>query len=350
MSKSAKINAAIITVLIVIVAVSIIWIKHRHPVHKDNTPPVLVKLGKPYEKLMPNTITSTGNLEAIQTTNLSSKISGYVTKINYQEGTTVKKGQLLIQLDNRKEQAAVRSAKAQNNISDLKYHQSEKMYHRRLEAYDDYVAAKTNHEKDEAALQTVQTDLADKSIRAPFSGTTGAKAISIGDFVQPGSTLVTLTNLNKLRVTYSLPATVTNSLHIGQTITLNTPSVSDNSYKATVSYVSPSVDPSSQTITVHADIDNSQRQLKPGLFVNVQQTLGDPIQVTVIPTNALFASLRGYYVLGVKKGKAYKIPVRVGRKLQNSVVITQGLALGHLFITEGQSKIEPGSRVNIVKG
>lgn len=349
MTKTTKLNVGIIIALVLIISMVTYWVKHHHLKTQVVTPPVLVQLGSAQAIQLPNSISSSGNLEAIQHSNISSKVAGYVTKINYHEGTIAHTGDLLVQLDNSKERAAVDSAKAQDDISALKYRQSIKMYHRRLEAYDDYYGAKVNHEKDNAALETAQTALADKQIRAPFTGQVGEKSISIGDYIQPGSTLLTITNLKKLRVTYTVPAQYLNKLKIGQPITLTTETLGANVFKGHVSYISPTIDSSSQTITVHADIDNSQGLLKPGLYVALTQQLGAPQKTTVIPADALFASLKGYYVFGVKDGKAYKIPVKVGQKLRDSVQVTSGLALGDQFISEGQGKIQAGAAVTVYK-
>ena len=349
MTKAAKINLGIIITLAVIASIAIYWAKHQQAITKPTTPPILVQLGSPQEVLIPNSISSTGNLEAIQKSNISAKVAGYVTKINYREGTNVHKGEVLVQLDNRKERAAVDSAKAQDDISALKYRQSAKMYHRRLEAYDDYYGAKVNHEKDNAALETAQTALTDKEIRAPFTGQVGAKSISIGDYIQPGSTLLSITNLKKLRVTYTVAARYLNALKLGQSVSLTTAALGSKKFTGKVSYISPTIDTSSQTITVHADIDNPQGLLKPGLYTALTQQLGNPEQTTVIPADALFASLKGYYVFGVKQGKAYKIPIKVGRKLRRNVQVLSGLALSDQFISEGQGKVQAGTAVTVYK-
>ncbi len=347
MSKGAKINGILILFLALLVGASSYWVKHRHTTTHTPASATLVQLSKPHEVLLPHLISTTGNLEAIEQTNISSKIAGYVTKINYQEGHALNKGSLLIQLDDRKELAAVDSAKAQQHISSLKYEQLKKMYRARLVAYDEYIQAKTNNEKDDAALETTETDLADKSIHAPFSGTAGAKQISVGDFIQPGTPFLTLTNLNKLRVTYSVPTTDLNAIQLGQPVTITSPTLTNEQFNAVVAYIAPTIDTQSQTITVHAIVDNAQKKLKPGLFVTISQTLSSPNQATVIPSSALFASLNGYYVLGVKNNKAYKIPVTVGRKLQNDVIITSGLTLNDQFINQGQQKVQPGQAVKV---
>lgn len=349
MTKAAKINLGIIVTLALIASMAIYWMKHHHIANTTATPPVLVELGSPQEILIPNKISSSGNLEAIQKSNISAKVAGYVTKINYQEGTTVHKGDLLVQLDNRKEQAAVDSAKAQDDISALKYRQLTKMYHRRLEAYDDYYSAKVTHEKDDAALETAETTLADKQIHAPFSGEIGAKSISIGDYIQPGSPLLTITNLHQLRVTYTVAARYLDKLKLGQAVTLTAAGLGSHQFTGKVSYISPTIDTSSQTITIHADINNPNGLLRPGLYVELTQQLGDPVQATVIPADALFASLKGYYVFGVKQGKAYKIPVKVGQKLRDHVQVISGLTLNNQFISEGQGKVQAGSAVTVYK-
>lgn len=349
MSKAAKINLIIVLTLTALVVAGIAVMKHHHPVMTTVEPPVLVELGHPQEILIPNAISSTGNLEAIEQTNISAKTAGYVTQINYHEGTDVDKGAILVQLDNRKEQAAVDSAKAQADMSQLKYQQLSKMYHRRLESYDNYYSSKITHEEDQAALETAETSLTDKQIRAPFAGKVGAKQISIGDYIQPGNTLLTLTDLNKLRVTYAVPSSYLDAIKVGQTVVIDTPAMPSKHFRGQVSYIAPNIDTSSQTVTVHADINNDQGLLRPGLYVTINQLLGNPMQATAIPATALFASLKGYYVLAVKDGKAYKLPVKVGRKFNGQVQVLSGLTLNSPFIIQGQGKVQPGSAVTIYK-
>ncbi len=349
MSKAFRTNALIITILLVLVVVGVSWSKHRSSPTSTPTTATQVVLTTPRTIMLSHRISSSGNLEAIQTANLSAKISGYVTHIYYTEGTAVKAGAVLIQLDDSKEQAAVDSARAQDASSALKYRQFSKIYRQHFASYDDYFDAKINHEKDHAALETAQTDLLEKRIRAPFTGITGAKLLSVGDLIQPGTTLLTLTDLTHLRVTYSVPAGDMDLLKLNQPVTISTFALHNALFHGVISYISPTVDASSQTVTVHADIDNAQQLLKPGLFVNIHQSLTKPVATLVIPADALFASINGYYVLGVKKGKAYSIPVTIGAKLNQGVVITHGLTATDHFIAQGQTKVQVGDFVTELK-
>ncbi|PHQ80710.1 MAG: hypothetical protein COB66_04135 [Coxiella sp. (in: Bacteria)] len=349
MTKATKYNLFIIIVLAAIIAASVLFAKIHHAPAKHNTPAVVVTLGTATYTTLPNAVSAIGNLSAIQSTHVSSKAAGYIKALYYTEGEHVQKNQLLIQLDNEKEQAAVDSAKAQAAMSQLKYSQLQKMYRRRLVSYDDYYTAKVNDKKDKAALETAKTALIEKSIRAPFSGVIGAKTISIGDYVAPGTALATLTNITKLRALYAVPATYLSKIKRNQIVVITPNSQLNQHYKGTVSYISPSIDTQSQTIAVHADVSNPRDALKPGLFVTIRQQLGKPINVLVVPADSIFASLKGNYVMAVKDNKAYKLPVTIGQKLANSIVIQHGLLAGQSFIVQGQSKVQAGSTVTILR-
>lgn len=346
MTKSTKINTTIILVLAAILAVSFWLFQYRQHPKTIISEPVLVEVGTPVQSKIPNKITANGSLQAMSVA-LNAKVSGYITKFNYDEGKQVKKGKLLLQLDNRKEKAAFDAARAELNMSQLKYKQLSKMYHNHFASYDDYYTAKINAEKDASAFETAKANLNDKSIYAPFDGTVGSQDHSIGDYITPGTKLLSVTDVTAMRVAYSVSARHLAQIRLNQPVTIHSEDLPEHTFHGHVSFIAPDINSDTQTVDLHADVNNHAKILKPGLSVVITQELSEPRSTLVVPANTVFATINGYYVLGVKAGKAVKLPVNVGRKFNSQVEILKGLSADSLFITQGQTKIQPGQAVKV---
>ncbi len=312
------------------------YIKKAKPPKKSEA--TLVRLSRPSSKFIPNQLIIDGKIVAEESTNISSKVSGYITEIHYTEGAAVSKGTTLIQLDNRKEQNDVIFAKANANINHFKYEQNAKLYKNHIVAYIDLYNAKVNQEQSDANLMIAQTNLAQSTITAPFSGTLGAKIISVGDYITPGKTLATLTNLDQLKIIYFVPARYINQLRLGQSVNIQ-------NHTATVSYLAPSVDADSQMLEVHAKIDNHDHVLKPGEFVQVVQQLGPPKPALMIPKSSVLMTLNGNSVFVIKNHQAQKQPVQLGRQLDQWVEVLHGLGPNDDFVVQGQTELLPNMPV-----
>lgn len=346
MTKTTKLNIAIILLLAAIMGASYWLIQYRNQPKAIIEEPVLVELNTPTSSKIPNHIEATGSLQAMSVA-LNAKVPGYITQFNYIEGMHVDRGKLLLQLDDRKEKATFDAARAELNMSQLKYKQLSNMYHKHFASYDDYYTAKITAEKDASALETAKANLDDKRIYAPFAGTVGSQNHSIGDYISPGTTLLTVTNVKAMRVAYSVPAHHLSQIKINQPVNIYSEDLPDQVFHGHVSFIAPDVNSDTQTIELHADVHNDAAQLKPGMSVTVTQELSEPHNALVVPSSSLFATINGYYVLGVKQDKAVKLPVTIGRKFNSQVEILSGLNADSLFITAGQTKIQPGQAVTV---
>lgn len=320
--------------------------------HHANKPVVVSKpvsvLLTPVKRVrIPDVANATGIMNATQKTTISSKIGGYIKGIDYKEGQLVHAGSILVQLDNHQEIESVLSAKANLDLSAMQLKRDKSLLTKNYIAQSVVDQAQATYEQNQSAYETALINLQLKTIRAPFTGTIGAKTISIGDFIAAGSNIATLINKRDLRVSYTLASRYQNQIKLGQRVVITTNT--GKTVTAKVSFIAPSIDAATQTITVHADYTNKHHQIKPGQFVTIQQTLGKPRVIMAIPAASLSETLTQSYVFAVKKGKAYKIPVSVGQKFKNFVEIIKGLKPGQLIVSAGQDKLKQGIPVTIVK-
>src|SRR3990167_533647 len=336
----------IISIVIILIITSIIFF-----VHKTKKPSVLTKIpsapvqvSKPIQKSIPKTISTTGNLIADKSTIITPRASGYIKSIHFHEGETVKSGQILFQLDSQTQKNVLLSAKAAENLSQLQFNRDKKFLKKGFITQDTYYAAQVTLKQNQAALETAQINLDQRTITAPFNGSIVAISVSVGDYVNPGNTLTTLVDNLHLRAEYALPVKELNQLHLNQIVFI-TDSTKKNKISAMVSYISPSVDQASQTISVHARVNNKLQLFKPDEYVTVTQMLGIQKNALLVPEQSVLASINGYAVFTVKNNKAIRTPVKIGNRLNGNVIILSGLKLTDDVIVTGENEVKNGQAV-----
>lgn len=345
MKKKKIIIISIAIILIIALAIyHHIKIKDKLAVAKIN--PVLVKIQKPILQSIPVTASATGSLIARKSTIITPRASGYIRAILFHEGETVKERQILFKLDYQTQKNALTAAKAAYLLSKVEFDRDAKFLKKGFITQDLFYSAKATMKQNQAALQTAETNLKDRTITAPFDGALGSLSVSLGDFVNPGNTLTTLVDNKNLRVEYALPVKYLNQLQLNQTVIV-TDSAKKNKISAKVSYIAPEIDQSTQTISVHAHVNNSKKLFKPGEYVTVQQNIGSAKKALLVPEQSVLASINGYHVFIVKKNKAIKTSVKIGERIKNKIVITAGLKPIDEVIVAGENEVKNGVGVSV---
>lgn len=350
MQRKVKIILIVSAILIFLIALLV----HHHAKKVDmldqqqaaNNKPILVRVQKPIQQSLAITAKATGTLIADKSTIITPRASGYIRAIRFHEGDQVKTNQVLFELDSQTQKNALTAAQAAYALSKVVYDRDARFLKRGFITQDMYYSAKATLKQNEAALQTAQTNLKDRTITAPFSGTVGSLSVSLGDYVNPGNTLTTLTDNKQLRVKYALPAKQLNAIQLNQSVSVVDPA-NRNHIIATVSYISPTVDANTQTIAVHANINNKKGLFKPGEYVTVSQKLGSEKNALLVPQQSVLASINGYHVFVVKNNKIKQVPVKIGDQENGNVVIQSGLAPTDQVVIAGENEVKPNQTVSI---
>ena len=337
----------IIIIAVIIAALSALILFLHHGKNDSVTmTSIPVRVQNPIQQSLPHTETTTGYLIAKQNTNITPLASGYIRSINFHEGQLVQKGDVLFQLDDDTQKNALASAEASAKLSDLQYERDKKLLARGFITQEMVYTAKVTNQQNQAALQTAQTNFAERTITAPFTGTAGAITTSIGDYVSPGTALTALVDNQTLRAQYTLPAKNLNELQINQPVVVQT-STGTVKINATVSYISPAIDQSSQTIAVHAKIDNNKNLFKPGEYVTITQSLGNNKNTLLLPEQSVLASIDGYSVFTVQNNHAIRTAVKIGDRIDGKVIIKSGLSAKDSVIVAGQNEVKDNQAVSI---
>jgi multidrug efflux system membrane fusion protein len=215
---------------------------------------------------------------------------------------------------------------------------------------------------DEARAQILKTEavIAQKLIRAPFSGRLGIRQIDLGQYLDHGAPIVSLTDLSMLYVNFTLPSDMRPQIAIGQRVNVTSDAYPGRVFAAKITTIEPQLSPDTRTIQVQATLPNPDEVLLPGMFVDAALVLPPRPDTLVLPETAVEYTLYGDSVYVIREtgkdatGKpilvAVRTPVKTGARWDGKVAILSGLKAGERVVAAGQIKVQPGARVAVTGG
>jgi membrane fusion protein (multidrug efflux system) len=285
-----------------------------------------------------------GNARANESVDISTKISNIVTAVTFRDGERVKRGQVLVQLDNSQARADVAAAEAAVT-------ESESMYNRSRELLNTQALSKSSFDQLEATLKANRARLAaaaarleDTVIRAPFSGRVGLRRVSVGTLISPGDVITTLDDTSVIKLDFSVPENFLAGLREGLSIRASAPAYPGRSFAGTVASIDSRVDVTTRSVTVRALLANEDGALKPGMFLNVSLA-NDEREALIIPEEALSPEAERQFVFVVVDGIVSRREVRIGGRRPGSVEIIAGLSAGERVVVEGTQRVREGASV-----
>jgi membrane fusion protein (multidrug efflux system) len=329
-------------------------------------PPISVTVASAQSAEWNRRIKAVGTLVASQGVDLSIEVAGIVKSIHFDSGQEVKKGTLLLELNNQSELATLGQAQAKFDSDNSQYQRLLKLKDQSFVTRNDIDTQTALVDISKAQISVAQVALSKKNINAPFSGKLGIRLIDIGEYITPGTALVTLQSVDKLLLDFTLPESNFNDLAVGQNISFKVRSFADKSFTAVVKAWSPVLDEKTRNITIQAEVNNKNRKLAPGMFTEMELNSAQKIAVITLPETAIFYNIYGeaVYVLeeqpqNIDKSTGestddspdYRLAarqVRVAYRSNGQVGIISGIEAGDLAVTSGQLKLYPSLRVAIV--
>jgi membrane fusion protein, multidrug efflux system len=298
-----------------------------------------------YEKLN-EMVYTTGSILANEEVELRSEISGKITQILFKEGSYVKKGDLLVKINDSELQAQLRKAESKVKLVEDREERQRQLAQGQMISQEDYESTLNDLEASKAEYDLIQAQIDKTEIRAPFSGIIGLRGVSEGSFVTTTTKIATLQNLANLKVDFAIPQKYAEHVSVGEEVTFKLSS-SDFQYKARIYAIEPTIDPSTRTLKLRAICSDSYKSLFPGAFVNVKLKLKETDNAILIPTVAIVPELKGQSVYLYKDGTVISLNVDLGIREENAVQVISGLAEGDTVITSGILQIRPGAKVQI---
>ena len=331
-------------------------------------PVIPVMAAKVVQKPMPIELHAIGTGEAHATVSVESQVAGIVKSVDYQQGQYVKKGDLLVSLDDRPFQATLQLAqanltkdKAQAELAKVQAERYEKLYQSGIvpkEQYDQFVAtadaAEASVEADQAQVETAKLQVSYCSIYAPISGRVGSQLIYPGAVVKSNDVpvLVVINEISPIYVDFSVPQQYLDEIKgymaKGRLGVQAIPSDNSAPEMGSLTFVDNAVDPTTGTIKLKGSFANGDLRLWPGEFVNVVLRLAEQERAVVVPSQAVQTGQQGDYVFVIKPDMTVDSRVvTVGRTINGESVITEGVRPGETVVTDGQVRVVTGSKVVI---
>jgi multidrug efflux system membrane fusion protein len=319
-------------------------------------------------KPMPVQLTTIGRVQTIANVTVRSRIDGVIASVEVQDGQEVKTGDVLLTFDDRQAQALVHQAEGalardraqlDNARRDLARLEplAEKSFasKQQLDQARATVAADlATVQADQAQLENYQVQLTYTVVRAPIDGRIGTISFKVGNSIKANDTtaLLTLNQIRPIYVAFAVPqgslGELQDAMGAGPLVATAAIPGSDEVQQGRVAYIENAVDAATNTIGAKATFANERSRLWPGQFVNVAVTLRIEPQALVVPAEAVQTGQQGTYVFVIKPdGTAEMRPVDVRRTIEGEAAIAKGLAAGERVVTEGQLRLEPGTKVEV---
>lgn len=302
---------------------------------------------------LPINIQSIGSLTAVNQVLLSAEASGRVSSINFNSGETVQAGQLLVQLFDGPEQAALTSAKASRDLARSQLNRSQKLSKTGVEPLDALQMRSSTFEQTDGEVSRIEAQLRQKQVIAPFNGQLGIRQVNLGQYLNPGEAVVTLTSLDTLYVEFTVPQQSLAAIHEGATVELTSDAYPERTFIAKVNAVEPQIDEDTRNITVQASLDNKDGALRPGMYVATSLSLSEQQHAIIVPSTAIQTSAQGYSAVVIRGdnteqgGTAEIVGVQISKRIGNDIVVSSGLNEGDVIVTTGQNRVQPGAQVTV---
>jgi membrane fusion protein, multidrug efflux system len=287
---------------------------------------------------------SSGRVGAFNQVEIKPEIGGKITGLYVQEGSEVKKGTLLVKLNDADFQAQLAKNKISQKQAEQKLDRLKKLLQVNGVSQEEYEIQENELEMLKADQAFIMAQIQKTNVTAPFDGVIGLKQISEGEMVNSNQILFNLIQLNSVFVEFSVPEKYTSYIKKGSEVSFETDKKTSDTYTATVYATEPKIDEASQSLKIRAQYKGN-KEILPGSFVKVYSRLNDGNSHIMLPTNCIVPVLKGQKIYVIKEGKAIGVNVLTGLRSDNTIQILEGIQEGDSVITSGLMALKDGAMV-----
>ena len=309
-------------------------------------PPPLVQAAPATRHLFVDVIEAVGTAHANEQVIISSNVTERIERVLFDDGMAVTRGQLLAVLSQGQETAQLNGALAAEQQAAAQYERINTLFERGFATRAQLDLQMAAAERARADAAQARAAIGDRMIRAPFSGRTGLRAISAGAVVQAGTPLVTISDLSRIKLDFTVPETRLAALAAGQEIEASAAAFPGETFRGRIATIDPVIDPSSRAVMVRAILPNPGTRLKPGMLLSVRIRRGDRL-ADAVPELAAIGNgeQRSVFLLG-PGNVARSVTVTTGMR-DGGLIEVNGLPRGARVITEGILKVTEGMEVRL---
>ncbi len=309
-------------------------------------PPVPVNGIVVTPKSFSNSLSVTGSIEANEQIEIRSEVSGIIKGIYFKEGSSVRRGQALLKINDIELQAQLSQALTREKLASETELRANMLLKKEAISKEEYDIALADKRSLQAATQLIRAQISRTVVVAPFSGRIGLKTVSVGGYLTPSSVVASLISIDPVKIIFSVPEKYAQQIRNGSQISFTAPGASSKN-TATVYAIDPGINVTSRTLQIAARASNPSGSLLPGSFTKVDLPLAEITNAILIPSEAVVPVERGKKVFVSKNGKAIEVLIETSTRTEKEVLVTSGLSIGDTLLTTGIMALKPDSPVKV---
>jgi membrane fusion protein (multidrug efflux system) len=324
-------------------------------------PPVTISAAPVRHGSWPREVEAVGTFAAVNGAELATEAGGVVETIAFQNGETIKAGQVLVRLDTDVDVAQLKALKAAARLAETGLKRVRRLYQLNSISKAELDARESRARQARANVVAQHERIAQKIIKAPFDGVLGIRAVNRGQYVNAGTAIVSLQQLDPIFLNFMLPEQHLADVSDGLPVLARVDAFPGRTFRGTVTAIEPQVNPTTRNFMVQASVDNAGHRLHPGMFANVELHYGKALEVLTVPQTAISFNPYGNSVYVIRENqnaqtvKDAPVPtqiaeddsaltatqrfVRTGARRGDLIAIVEGLKPGERVATSGLLKL-----------
>src|SRR6266581_857432 len=302
-------------------------------------------------------LSAVGSVSAAQGAVVATELGGTISEIRFENGAEAKKGDVLIRLDASQEEALLRSAEAEAELARTDLERARDLVSKKVISKAEIDAAESKFNRLNAIVDQMHSNIAKKTIVAPFDGELGIRQVNVGQMINAGQQVIALTSLDRVYVDFALPEQNVSKLTKDLEVSVRADALPGREFKGKLTAINSMVDPITRNVPLQATLENPDHALRPGMFAKVDVMLPETKKTIVIPGSAVSYAPYGDSVFVIEKQKDPKSGqeslvlrqqfVRIGEVRGDVVAVKQGLKPGQEVVGTGVFKLRNGMAVTI---
>ncbi|MBI3482772.1 MAG: efflux RND transporter periplasmic adaptor subunit [Bacteroidetes bacterium] len=289
-----------------------------------------------------------GSLLPVEETQIRPEVTGRIVQLNFQEGSVVQKGSLLVKLFDQDLQAQLKKLQVQLDISKRTVERQKDLLAINGISQQDFDLSALAVDNLNADIESTKISISKTEIRAPYNGKLGLRNVSLGAYVSPSDILTSIRQVNQLKLEFSVPEKYAKEIGIGYVVKFRVDG-GEKDHAAKVVATEGNVDQVTRTLKIKSIVSENHRELVPGIFAKVDLQLGNVASAMMVPTQAVIPLARSKQVILLRKDSAQFLTVETGIRDSTYVQILKGLKRGDTIVTTGLMAIRPKAKIKITK-
>lgn len=296
-----------------------------------------------------NTLVITGSVLANESLELKSEASGKITRINFKEGSRVRAGDLLVQINDEEIRAQIEKQRYMQKLNKDNEYRQRQLFKKDAISQEEYDNALNRLNTTISDIKLLEAQLQKTRVYAPFDGIIGLRYVSNGAYITPSMAIATLYNNSPAKIDFAVPSRYSPLISTGKKIRFTIENDTSRVFSGEVYAIEPRINEDTRTLKLRALADNSKGLLIPGQFVKVDLILDSKPNALMIPTQAVVPGQVGQKVFVTQSGKAKEVMVETGIRTSVNIEVRSGLQAGDTVITTGILQLRDGLPIQVVK-